>query len=76
MGDRRRPRGTGTIYFRDGGWVALAPQHKRGDKQFRVGSKHSTRAEAERALDAWLNGTGRIVYRDPKPEKRARRTIA
>jgi hypothetical protein len=74
MGERRARR-TGTIYFRDGGWVALAPQHKRGDKQFRI-AKEPTRGKAERALDAWLNARGRIVHRDVKPEKRARRPIA
>jgi hypothetical protein len=75
MGEHhRRPRGTGTIYFRDGVWVGLAPQHTRGAKQLRV-AKDPVRAKVERALDAWLNRSGRIVCRDIKPDNRARRSI-
>lgn len=67
----RRKRNTGTIVFRDSGWVCFAPQHTRGAKQLRV-AKESTYAKAARALDAWLNGCGRIVRRDVAPEKRSR----
>jgi hypothetical protein len=60
----RRKRGTGTITFRDGGFVALAPQFGgRGNaKQLRV-AKCPTRSAAARELDAWLKRSGRIVWK-------------
>lgn len=71
----RRKRGTGTVYLRDGWWIGLAPQHRRGEKQLRV-AKEKTKSAAGRALDGWLNQRGRIVHRDVKPAKVSRRPIA
>jgi hypothetical protein len=69
----RREKGTGTVVFRDGAWKAFAPKSKDGSgKPLRVATE-STRAGAERALDAWLNRTGKIVFRDVKPAKICRR---
>lgn len=60
----RRKRGTGCVFFRDGGFVALAPQHTRGCKQLRV-AKEKTYSAAAVALDAWLKRAGRIVWKGP-----------
>jgi hypothetical protein len=65
-----RKKGTGTVVFRDGGYVAFAPQ--RGGKFLRV-AKKPTRSAAAKALDAWLNESGSIVHRDLKPAKICRR---
>jgi len=60
MGDQRRARGTGCVTQRgDGYWIAIAPQHRRGEKQFRVATR-KTRTGAGEALDAWLTGSGCI----------------
>lgn len=61
---KRRKRGTGSVFYRDGGFVALAPQlGGRGiATQFKV-AKEETRLKAERALDAWLDKSDRIVRR-------------
>ena len=69
----RRKRGTGTVFFRDGSWVGLAPQlGGRGKaKQMRV-AKDKSRTIVEAALDAWLNKPGRIVRRAIGAERRAR----
>lgn len=70
MTDRRK-RGTGTIFFRDSGWVALAPQlGGRGNaKQLRV-AKAATYDAARSALDKWLEGKGRIVVRNRGKQRR------
>jgi len=69
----RRKRGTGTVFFRDGAWVAIAPQiGARGKaKQLRV-ARGKSKTIVEAALDAWLNTPGRIVRREVGAERRAR----
>lgn len=62
MSAHRRTRGTGTIYRRASGWVALAPQSGgRGKAKWLRIATVETRWAAECALDAWLNAQGRIV---------------
>ena len=67
----RRKRNTGTVFFREGSWIAIAPQHKRGDKQLIV-ARNKSKTIVEAALDAWLNKPGRILRRALGMEKRGR----
>jgi len=60
----RRKRGTGCVTSRgEDYWLALAPQLRRGAKQFRIATC-KTKHQAESALDAWLSTRGRIVRRE------------
>jgi hypothetical protein len=68
----RRKRNTGTIVYREPNWVGIAPQHKRGEKQFVV-ARDKSKTIVESALAAWLNKPGRIVRRELGAEKRCRR---
>lgn len=49
----RRPPGTGTVCRKRTSWVALAPAPRTGGGGQQI-AKCDTRAQAERALTAWL----------------------
>lgn len=59
----RRKRNTGTVFFREGRWIAFAPQHKRGERQLCV-ARDKSKTIVEAALDVWLNKPGRIVMKE------------
>lgn len=70
----RRKRNTGTVYRRGSKWIALAPQHARGQKQFVV-ARNESKTIVEAALYAWLNTAGRILRKAIGAKKRARRPV-